>query len=163
IEHWLAQCPRLLIDGRAGGGKTTILQWIAVRAARRDFTGPAATLNGHVPFFIRLREYAGQPLPQPEQFLDKVAPLLAPEGGEWPGRQLSGGGAIILVDGIDEVREAQRGDVIQWLRALTDFSPQSGYVVTTRPGAMADGALAEAGFAQAVLEPMSPPLVRTFV
>src|SRR5882724_4714366 len=92
--HWLAECPRLLIDGRPGGGKTTILQWIAVRAARRDFSGPSAGLNGHVPFFIRLREYAGRQLPQPEQFLDRVAPLLAPEAGDWPRRQLFAGRAI---------------------------------------------------------------------
>jgi NACHT domain len=163
FEQWLAECPRLLIDGRAGGGKTTILQWLAVRAARRDFTGPAATLNGLVPFFIRLREHAGAQLPQPGQFLDKIAPLLAPEAGDWPRRQLFGGRAIVLVDGIDEVPEGQRRAVTQWLRDLTDFFPQSRYVVTTRPGALADGALAEAGFAQACLEPMSPPLVRTFI
>jgi hypothetical protein len=161
-EHWLAQCPRLLIEGMAGGGKTTILQWIAVRAARRDFTGPAAALNGRVPFFIRLREYAGRELPQPEQFLDKVAPLLAPEAGDWPRRQLFGGRAIVCVDGIDEVPQAQRRDVIQWLRDLTDFFPQSRYIVTTRPGALADGALAEAGFTPAILEPMPPALVATF-
>jgi hypothetical protein len=163
FEHWLAECPRLLIDGRAGGGKTTILQWIAVRAARRDFSGRSADLNRHVPFFIRLREYAGQQLPQPEHFLDKVAPLLAPEAGDWPREQLFGGRAIVLVDGVDEVPEGQRRDVIQWLRDLTDFFPQSRYVATTRPGAIADGALAEAGFTQASLEPMNPPLVRMFV
>lgn len=162
VEHWLARYPRLLIGGRAGGGKTTILQWIAVRAARRDFAGPADALNGLVPFFIRLRDYAGRPLPQPEAFLDKVAPLLAPEAGEWPRRQLFGGRAIVLVDGIDEVPEPQRRDIIQWLRDLTDFFPQSRYVITTRPGAVADGALADAAFTHAVLEPMSPSQVRVF-
>jgi hypothetical protein len=163
FEHWLAQCPRLLIDGRAGGGKTTILQWIAVRAARRDFTGPAAGLNGLVPFFIRLREYAGRGLPQPEQLLDKVAPLLAPEAGDWPRRQLFGGRAIVLIDGVDEVPEEQRRDVLAWLRDLADFFPQSRYVVTTRPGAIADGALGETGFTEAALEPMNPSLVRAFI
>ena len=80
FEGWLTECPRLLIDGRAGGGKTTILQWLAVRAARGDFEGAASGLNGYVPFFIRLREYAaprddaGIALPPPEKFLDKVAP-----------------------------------------------------------------------------------------
>jgi len=41
--------------------------------------------------------------------------------------------------------------------------PAVRYVVTTRPGAIADGALAEAGFTQAALEPMSPPLARMFI
>jgi len=92
--HWLAECPRLLIDGRAGGGKTTILQWIAVRAARRDFSGPSAGLNGHVRVLHPLREYAGQQLPQPEQFLDRVAPLLAPEGVTGPAGSCSAAGRL---------------------------------------------------------------------
>jgi hypothetical protein len=163
FEQWLANCPRLFIDGRAGSGKTTVLQWIAVRAARRDFTGPAASLNGLVPFFIRLREYAGRELPQPEQFLDKVAPLLAPEAGNWPRQQLFGGRSIVLIDGVDEVPEAQRRAVFQWIRDLTDFFPQSRYVVSARPGAIADDALAGFGFTQATLEAMSPVLVRTFI
>ena len=163
FEHWLTEYPRLLINGRAGGGKTTILQWIAVRAARRDFPGTAATLNGLVPFFIRLREYPGQQMPNPEQFLDKVAPLLAPEGPRWPREQLVGGRAFVLVDGVDEVPEAQRREVLQWLRDLTDLFPQSRYVVTTRPGAIADDSLSEAGFTQATLEPMNPGLIRTFI
>ena len=163
VEHWLAECPRLLINGRAGGGKTTILQWIAVGAARRDLTGPAPGLNGLIPFFIRLREYVGRALPQPEQFLDKVAPLLAPEVGSWPRQQLIEGRAIVLIDGIDEVPEAQRREVLQWLRDLTARFPQSRYVATTRPGAIADDALADAGLTHAVLEPMNPALVRTFI
>src|SRR5204862_2327277 len=56
-----------------------------------------------------------------------------------------------------------RRAVIQWLRDLTDFFPQSRYVITTRPGAIDDRALAEAGFAQATLEPMNPSLVGDFI
>jgi len=84
IEHSLDVCPRLLIDGGAGSGKTTILQWIAVHAALREFPGPAAALNGYVPFLFPLRGYAGQALPGPEEFLDKAAPCWHPrhqEGG----------------------------------------------------------------------------------
>ena len=169
FETWLAECPRLLIDGRAGGGKTTILQWIAVRAARGDFEGAASRLNGYVPFFIRLREHtapqegAGIALPTPEKFLDKVAPLLAPAASSWPRQQLESGRAFILVDGIDEVPEGQRPQVLSWLGELTDLFPDLRYVVTTRPGAVEPNALTEMGFAWARLEPMDPALVRTFI
>lgn len=169
FERWLAECPRLLIDGRAGGGKTTILQWIAVRAARGDFEGAASRLNGYVPFFIRLREHtapqdgAGIALPAPEKFLDKVAPLLAPEAPSWPRAQLQSGRAFILVDGMDEVPEGQRPAVLSWLAELTELFPDVRYVVTTRPGAVEKDAFDELGFAWAALEPMDPVLVRTFV
>jgi hypothetical protein len=169
FERWLAECPRLLIDGRAGGGKTTILQWIAVRAARGDFEGAASKLNGYVPFFIRLREYAapqggaGIALPPPEKFLDKVAPLLAPEAPAWPRTQLQSSRALILVDGMDEVPEGQRPAVLSWLGQLNELFPDLRYVVTTRPGAVERNTFDEMGFAWATLEPMDPALVRTFV
>jgi hypothetical protein len=163
--EWLARYPRLLLEGRAGGGKTTILQWIAVRAALRDFTEAAAVFNGYIPFFLRLREYADGrlPLPQPEEFLDKVASLLAPEAGSWPREQLKAGRALVLVDGVDEVPEARRAAVLDWLRELTGLFPNVRYIVTTRPKALEDGALRDAGFVQVNLEPMDPPLIRVFI
>ena len=179
FENLLAEFPRLVIDGRAGSGKTTILQWIAVRAARRDFVGPASRLNGFVPFFIRLREYAGGTLPTPEEFLDKVAPLLAPapEARAWPREKLSSGRAFILIDGLDEVPEVQRPEVLAWMHQLTELFPDVRYVVTTRPGAIKKSAiddleLTQPGFAGrashpkfvwTVLDPMEPALIRVFV
>ncbi len=163
LDAWLAAYPRLLIDGSAGGGKTTILQWIAVRAARRDFKGMAAQFNGYVPFFIRLREYVGSSLPQPEQFMEKVAPLLAPEAGTWPREQLRAGRALVLVDGMDEIPEPQRPAVITWLRELTDLFPTARYIVTTRPNALESDALSSERFVTALLDPMEPALIRQFI
>jgi len=164
LEGWLASHPRLLIEGRAGGGKTTILQWIAVRAARRDFTGPASQFNGHVPFFRRVGEYAGRPLPGAEEFLDSIAPhLLQKDNRAWPRDQLLTGRAFLLIDGVDEVPEAQRPAVVTWVEELTGYFPNVRCVMTTRPTALEPGALSQAGFATADLEPMDPGLVRVFV
>lgn len=163
FEDWLARYPRILLEGRAGGGKTTILQWIAVRAALRDFTHAADAFKGYVPFFLRLREYSDGNLPQPEQFLDKVARLLAPEKPDWPREQLKSGHALLLIDGVDEVPEPRRSAVLDWLRDMTDLFPDVRYVVTTRPNALDDGALSDAGFVQVNLEPMDPGLIRLFI
>ena len=163
FEFWLARCPRLLIEGLAGSGKTTILQWIAVRTARRDFEGPAAQFNEHIPFFLRLREYAGGTLPQPEEFLDKIAALLAPEQRSWPREQLRSGRAFVLIDGLDEVPESQRPAVLAWVHYLTELFPEARYIVTTRPGAVKKETLDEANFIFATLDPMDPALMATFV
>jgi NACHT domain len=159
----LRDCPRLLIEGRAGGGKTTLLQWIGVRAALRNFAGVADEFNAHVPFFLRLREYVGRPLPTPAEFLDSAAAVLAPEAGNWPSWQLRSGKAFVLVDGLDEIPEGQRPEVINWLRQLAQAFPYARYVVTSRPGAVDPDVLAEEGFVTAELEPMPPALVRVFV
>jgi NACHT domain len=172
FEAWLAECPRLVISGRAGSGKTTVLQWLAIRAAQRAVTQAATWLNGRTPFFIKLREYVGTDLPPPERFVDKLAPMLAPKAGSWPREQMESGQAILLADGVDEFPEAQRPAAIAWLRELITLFPDAGYVVTTRPGALDVGnrsgvtgmaQLREMGFATAALEPMDPVLVRQFV
>lgn len=172
FEAWLADRPRLVISGRAGSGKTTVLQWLAVHAAQRAFTQAAGPLNGRTPFFIRLREYVGADLPPPERFLDKVAPMLAPKAGSWPREQMESGKALMLIDGVDELPEGQRPAAIAWLSQLTGLFPLAGYVVTTRPGALdvtgrpgttAMAQLQELGFEAAHLEAMDPVLVRQFV
>ena len=172
FEAWLADRPRLVISGRAGNGKTTVLQWLAVHAAQRAFTQTAGPLNGRTPFFIRLREYVGADLPPPERFLDKVAPMLAPKAGSWPREQMESGKALMLIDGVDELPEGQRPAAVAWLSQLIGLFPRAGYVVTTRPGALdvtgrpgitAMAQLQELGFEAAELEPMDPVLVRQFV
>jgi hypothetical protein len=163
FQEWLEECPRLFIEGLAGSGKTTILQWLSVQAARREFESFPSQFNEYIPFFVRLREYAGKPLPQPEEFLDKVAPLLAPECRTWPREQLRSGKAFVLIDGVDEVPQAQRAAVLAWINDLTELFPEARYVVTTRPGAINIDALEGAGFVFATLNPMDPPQIRTFV
>jgi NACHT domain len=68
VESALAQNKRILIKGPAGGGKTTLLRWIAVQAAGRNFDDPLTDWNYALPFVIRLRQFSGVPFPPPEQF-----------------------------------------------------------------------------------------------
>ena len=163
FQDQLAARPRLVIKGRVGSGKTTVLQWLAVRAARQDFSGRSQSLNGLTPFFLRLREYAGHDLPAPEAFLDKIAPLLAPEGREWPRQKMISGSALVLVDGVDELPEKQRPAVLSWLREMIELFPDVHYVITTRPGAIDDAMFRELGFVVSNLQPMGPMQVRRFI
>ena len=108
VEDRLATDAGVTLVG-GGPGKTTVLQWLAVSAARSGFTGALAELNQHFPFFIRLRDYVGQKLPKPEEFLASTAPLLmdeAPRGGRVSPARL--GRALALVDGVDELPAGER-------------------------------------------------------
>ncbi|MGH8625698.1 MAG: NACHT domain-containing protein, partial [Gammaproteobacteria bacterium] len=119
--------------------------------------------NGSIPFLVRLRSYADQPLPRPEQFLTGVADPLVdvlPQG--WVHRQLGTGRALLLVDGVDELVPAQRPAVRRWLRGLHSEYPQLRMVVTSRPGAADRSWLAGEGFAPVLLERMSPLDVAAF-
>ncbi|HEX4724436.1 MAG TPA: NACHT domain-containing protein, partial [Pseudonocardiaceae bacterium] len=162
IEELLPLASHLFVRGEAGSGKTTLLQWIAVRCAAGDTR--LANLGDRTPFLIRLRRYAGAPLPTPERFMDDVGRHVADEMPDgWIHQQLRSGRAIVLVDGVDELPEPRREDAREWLRELVATFPKSRFVVTSRPAAVAPGWLGGTGFVGAELRPLTPNDVRAFV
>jgi len=156
-ENALAEHRLMLIRGEAGSGKSTLLRWLAITAARGLFSGALTSLNGSVPFLIKLRSYTDRPLPRSDEFIDDVAPALgAITPDAWAHRCLESGRAMLLIDGIDEIVEAQREKVRSWLRNLTDTYPRARVVVTSRPAAVAAGWLGAEEFQSAFLEPLTP-------
>jgi energy-coupling factor transporter ATP-binding protein EcfA2 len=164
----LAQHDRILLRGLAGSGKSTLLQWLTVAAAAEEPVDGMAYLHGRVPFVLPLRTLTrhGERLPSPEGFLSAVGCPLTPPAG-WADRVLSAGRGLVLVDGIDEIPEAERGRTREWLRdLLTAYdSPQGGnrWLVTSRPTAVGGDWLARDGFTELTLSPLSRTEVATFV
>jgi hypothetical protein len=160
-EAMLARSSRTLLRGQAGSGKSTMLGWIAVTAARGAFTGDLSDWNGRVPFVIKLRSCAESGLPQPSEFIAGPLKGLMPQG--WAHRVLESGRGIILVDGVDEVPQGRREAVRHWLRELLDVYPNIRTVVTSRPAAADTRWLAAEGFRPVMLEPMTPDDLRELI
>jgi hypothetical protein len=164
VERALSKQRLMLIRGEAGGGKSTLLRWLAVTAARGAFSGELSNLNGCVPFLIKLRSHAGRPLPRPEEYLDDLAGNLSgimPRG--WAHRQLLSGRAMLLVDGVDEVTSSQRQAVRHWLSKIISQFPGVRVVVTSRPAAATADWLRSEGFGAAFLEQLGPADLRALV
>ncbi|MFI5587698.1 NACHT domain-containing protein [Amycolatopsis sp. NPDC051758] len=162
VETALGGATRILVRGEAGSGKTTLLDWLAVTAARCGFTGKLADWNGRVPFPIRLRSFAAEPLPRPEEFIRHIAPVLAsPEG--WARRVLEAGRAMVLVDGVDEVGANHRREVKAWLRELSLAFEGTLFVVTSRTAAADQRWLAQEGFDCVLLDSMSADDIEALV
>ncbi|MEV4862742.1 NACHT domain-containing protein [Streptomyces ossamyceticus] len=163
VEQALADCDRLVLRGPAGSGKSTLVQWLALNAARRGFGPELAAWNLCVPFVLRLRSFntpAG--LPTPEDFLPATGvPLRAPDG--WVSELLTSGRALVLVDGVDEVPARSRGRTESWLKALIAAYPEARYVVTTRPSAVPENWLTGHGFTAHSLLPMERDDIRAFI
>ncbi|MFF5919054.1 NACHT domain-containing protein [Streptomyces flavochromogenes] len=163
-DQILAHHDKVLLRGAAGSGKTTLIQWLAVSATREDLADDMAYLHGRIPFVLPLRALTrhGERLPAPDRFLSAVdCPLSPPDG--WADRVLATGRGLVLVDGIDEIPEAERDRARRWLRDLLDTYDGNRWLVTSRPTAVSDDWLASDGFAELTLAPMSTPEVATFV
>ncbi|NJP67575.1 NACHT domain-containing protein [Streptomyces spiramenti] len=165
-EAALRDLDRALLRGGAGSGKTTLVQWLAVLAARQRGGAGALDLRlaGRVPLVLPLRRLTrrGAALPRPADIPAAIdCPHSPPEG--WVERVLNAGRGLLLVDGIDEVPESERGDVRQWLVSLVRAFPDCLWLVTARPSAVGHDWLADAGFGDLSLAPMSGTDTETFV
>ncbi|MFE7550136.1 NACHT domain-containing protein [Streptomyces gardneri] len=160
----LARHDKVLLRGPAGAGKTTLVQWLTTSAAAEKPADGMGYLHGRIPFVLPLRALTrhGERLPSPEGFLSAAGcPLTAPEG--WADRVLTDGRGLVLVDGIDEIPEAERGRAREWLRGLLDTYEGNRWLVTSRPTAVRDDWLAPEGFTELTLSPMTGTEVTTFV
>ncbi|MFF7951532.1 NACHT domain-containing protein [Streptomyces griseorubiginosus] len=164
VEAALEGFSRVLLRGEAGSGKTTLLRWLAVTAARGAFTGELAGWNGLVPMFVKLREYSGRSLPTLETLLDSVAGAITgvmPRA--WVERQLADGRALLLIDGVDELLDAERRAVREWLRKLLTAYKDVRVIVTSRPAAAGADWLRREEFIALHLDRMTPPDLAAFV
>ncbi|MGV9761091.1 NACHT domain-containing protein [Streptomyces tricolor] len=153
-EQALRDHDRVLLRGDAGSGKTTLVQWLAVTAARDA---------ARVPYVLPLRTLIRTgPLPAPADFLTAVScPLTPPEG--WAERVLAAGRGLVLVDGLDEIPAADRHRTRDWLRSLLAAYPGNDWLLTSRPTAVRPDWLAQEGFRELTLAPMRRTDVATFV
>ncbi|KAB7837778.1 NACHT domain-containing protein [Streptomyces mobaraensis NBRC 13819 = DSM 40847] len=165
-EEALAGHRRVLLRGAAGSGKTTLLQWLATVTARGDLPPGLGHLSGCLPLLLPLRNLVrgGEP-PQPEEFLAAAARPLAglPAAQGWVTRRLTEGTVLLLIDGVDEVPEADRRRTLAWVKDLLAAYPEARYMITTRPSAVREGWLADAGFVELELLPMGRADVLAFI
>ena len=158
-DEALAEQDLVLLRGVAGSGKTTLVQWVAVTAARGE-------RGDRIPFVLPLRTLVRRHdgLPAPAGFLAAVrVPFHDAAPDAWPDRVLTAGRGLLLVDGIDEIPESDRERTRRWLRDLIDAYPGNQWLVTSRPSAVREDWLAADGFTELALSPMSREDVTAFV
>lgn len=163
-DRALAGHERVLLRGAAGSGKTTLVQWLTVSTANGSLPAELRNLRGRIPFVLPVRRFARGGLPGPDDFLTAVRhPLAGEEPEGWVARVLASERALLLVDGIDEVPERERDEVRDQLRRLLRIYSGNLCLVTSRPRAVDAEWLADEGFAELTLAPMSRGQVADFI
>jgi predicted NACHT family NTPase len=115
------QHSKLMILGKPGAGKTTFLKHLAIQCLGEAFQ------THRVPLFITLKDFA-EADGQPDLFtyLSQVIPddTLQPI--------LQAGRALILLDGLDEVRETDADRVLRQIRQFAELYSGNAFVITCR-------------------------------
>ncbi|NEQ27334.1 MAG: NACHT domain-containing protein, partial [Microcoleus sp. SIO2G3] len=111
---------KLMILGKPGAGKTTFLKRLAMQCIGDKF------MADRVPVFVTLKEFAeADRQPSLLEYLDR-----------WAGESLvaivQAGRAMILLDGLDEVREVDSDRVLQQIKAFSRKFAQNCFVITCR-------------------------------
>ena len=108
-----------------------------------------------LPFFIRIRDCKGGKLPKLEEFPFQVASLTKEPPPDWTHRVLAQGLGLVLIDGVDETPPSYRNVVRRDVKKLVEQYPDSLFLVTTRPTAVELDWLADLGFREAVVDPLT--------
>ena len=117
------QHSKLIILGKPGAGKTTFLKHLAMQCISGDF------LADRVPIFISLKDIAQGSCPVSllthitQQFAAKTHLILD---------ALTQGKALLLLDGLDEVRACDRPQVLQTVRQFLAQFHANHFVITCR-------------------------------
>lgn len=122
----------LFIQGQPGAGKTIFLRWLAVRSAQAELD-----LN-RIPFLVELRQLNDEHTTLTELLVKSWLLSGFPKHvtSDYVEKLIRSGQALILLDGLDEVRDEQRESVNNQIDDLVKRSGESIIVVTCRPHAV---------------------------
>lgn len=121
------QHSKLMILGKPGAGKTTFLKRIAIQCKLRRF------LADYVPIFITLKDFAEEEeKPSLLQYINDQFALNNILDQEITKTLLRQGRAIVLLDGLDEVRQADNGRVLKEIRNFSTQYDTNYFVITCR-------------------------------
>ena len=126
---------KLMILGKPGAGKTTFLKYLAMQCIGGEFQ------SKYVPIFVTLKDFADAAnKPGLLEYISVDAMNRASKRGGAVDTQsitsiqnvISHGKALVLLDGLDEVREEDTSHIIKEIREFSDHFRENHLVITCR-------------------------------
>ncbi|WP_353930492.1 NACHT domain-containing NTPase [Okeanomitos corallinicola TIOX110] len=118
--------PKLMILGKPGAGKTTFLKYLAIQCIQGEFHAD------FVPIFVTLKNFAeADNKPSLLNFIS-TEDSIQDFGVENAEKLLTQGKMLILLDGLDEVREEDSQRILQEIDKFSQKFQQNQFVMTCR-------------------------------
>ena len=118
---------KLIVLGRPGAGKTTFLKYLALQCSLGEFQAQ------RVPMFIPIKDFAE--MPTRSGLLDYINQQIASYGNSSlrvADSLLQNGRMLILLDGLDEIKEQDSKWVVQEVQRFSMQYPLNQFVMTCR-------------------------------
>lgn len=124
---------KLIVLGKPGAGKTTFLKYLAMHCSE-DQAGEESLLSDHVPLFITLKDFAEAPgKPGLALYIAHQLSNFSISDAENKTEQLlRDGKVLLLLDGLDEVRENDIQHVLWEVKEFVDQFSDNKFVITCR-------------------------------
>ncbi|MEU4225210.1 NACHT domain-containing protein [Nonomuraea sp. NPDC026600] len=136
-EEALAKFRRIVVLGDPGAGKTTMLRYLALQAARGQLSGKAC-----LPVFVELRRFVRMEVPDLLGYVERAWAdrYGEPDAATLADHVLTTGEGVLLLDGLDEVLGGESRDaadqiyqrVLQEIDRLAARYPNARIAVTCR-------------------------------
>ncbi|MBN1138332.1 MAG: HEAT repeat domain-containing protein, partial [Anaerolineae bacterium] len=156
--------PRVVVLGDPGCGKSTLLRYVAYAIATGDGEAVSEPALARLPIFVRIVQYSQACAADPALTLDRyVREVSSSKWAPLIQAALDTGGALLLLDGLDEVIDVhQRKGIAEAIHALAADYPGNQFLVTSRIVGY-QAARLTGDFAHYTVQPLPPERIAEFV
>ncbi|MEI8167836.1 MAG: NACHT domain-containing protein, partial [Chloroflexales bacterium] len=170
LHRLICTTPQLVILGDPGSGKSTLVKYVLLSLLRDETSAPLGLTGAWLPILFpvaafaeaRTQQYHLAPLDHLRDFYRSQS---QPDFGELFTRALLSGRALLLFDGLDEVRDsADRLSIVRCLEAFvrTWDLPGNRFLATSRIAGYAEAPLDPNLFVQTEVRPFTTDAIRLF-
>jgi hypothetical protein len=125
------ECPYLMVLGSPGMGKSTFLKKLGLHA----LAAPSSATSKQLPILIELKRLQQSPFNLQNTIQQILFRRECPNSTIYVEQCLYEGSFLLLLDGLDEVPEAQRGELVQHIQIFIQNFPKNKIIISCRTAA----------------------------